>query len=499
MRRISTGCFVAALALAATFSPAAAEPVSAPQRADVVRELGAMLAADYVLPDVAKEMQAKLDGHLAAGDYDALTDTDAFAARLTEDLRAVSGDMHLRVMFGENLPGQFGGDGPRVVRRVVPGDGAPAPGEGRPVRRVVRGGPEGAPGGEPVIVREVAPPGGDRPGKPGKPGEPVIDVDVDHAPTDGGVFAGGPGIGETRMLPGGIGVIPVTLFKPLGMERERAERAMASVADANALIFDLRRCRGGAPEMVHFLTSYLYGPEPFHLLTYYTANEPPDSAYTLAEVPGRRLPDVPVYVLTSRMTASGGEEFAYNLKHHGRATIVGETTAGGGHGGGVEPVAHGFHAFVPTFRPVHPVTGQGWEGRGVAPDLECSSGQAELRAREAALTVLSKADDSEEQKSALAEVRAELAIADIPFDRAAFTEYGGKYGIRTIFVEDDGLYLQRQGGPRLLLVRRGPDEFELDILPEAKIRFARDDDGVIHELHVFGPRQEWEVTQREAS
>jgi hypothetical protein len=34
-----------------------------------------------------------------------------------------------------------------------------------------------------------------------------------------------------------------------------------------------------------------------------------------------------------------GEEFTYDLKHHGRATVVGETTAGAGHGGGVHAVA----------------------------------------------------------------------------------------------------------------------------------------------------------------
>ena len=103
---------------------------------------------------------------------------------------------------------------------------------------------------------------------------------------------------------------------------------MAVIEDAEAIIFDLRMCRGGAPDMVHFITSYLYGDEPFHLLTYHHARAEPDSAYTLSEVPGRRRPDVDAYVVTSRFTGSGGEEFTHNLKHHGRATVVGETTAG---------------------------------------------------------------------------------------------------------------------------------------------------------------------------
>ena len=42
-----------------------------------------------------------------------------------------------------------------------------------------------------------------------------------------------------------------------------------------------------------------------------------------------------------------------------------------------------------------------------------------------------------------------------------------------------------------------PDEFVLEMLPDAKIRFARDEDGRIHELHVFGMHKTWEVTARD--
>jgi C-terminal processing protease CtpA/Prc len=74
-------------------------------------------------------------------------------------------------------------------------------------------------------------------------------------------------------------------------------------------------------------------------------------------------------VLTSDRTFSGGEEFAYNLKHFGRATIVGETTVGGAHP--TEPVElpRDFVMGVPNARPVHPVTGTNWEGSGVEPDI----------------------------------------------------------------------------------------------------------------------------------
>lgn len=76
-----------------------------------------------------------------------------------------------------------------------------------------------------------------------------------------------------------------------------------------------------------------------------------------------------MYVLTSDLTFSGGEEFAYNLKAQGRATLVGETTRGGAHPTQVFPITPTFEITVPIARSVNPVTGGNWEGTGVEPDL----------------------------------------------------------------------------------------------------------------------------------
>lgn len=40
---------------------------------------------------------------------------------------------------------------------------------------------------------------------------------------------------------------------------------------------------------------------------------------------------LPIVILSSSRTFSGSEAFAYVMKHHNRATIIGETTRGGAH------------------------------------------------------------------------------------------------------------------------------------------------------------------------
>jgi C-terminal processing protease CtpA/Prc len=95
-----------------------------------------------------------------------------------------------------------------------------------------------------------------------------------------------------------------------------------------------------------------------------------DEFSTLRTVTGKRFGATkPVYVLTSSRTFSAAEEFAYDLQSRKRAVIVGETTGGGAHPGGVTRVEDDFAVFVPSGRAINPVTGTNWEGTGVRPEI----------------------------------------------------------------------------------------------------------------------------------
>ena len=73
--------------------------MDAAERKKVIDGVATSLTEFYVDGAVAQQMTDALKAHEAKGDYGAITDGDDFAARLTDDMRAVSHDKHLRVDF----------------------------------------------------------------------------------------------------------------------------------------------------------------------------------------------------------------------------------------------------------------------------------------------------------------------------------------------------------------------------------------------------------------
>jgi hypothetical protein len=185
------------------------------------------------------------------------------------------------------------------------------------------------------------------------------------------------GIARVERLAGNVGLIKLTEVTDPAFGAHAIAAAMELVAETHALIFDLRRNRGGAPDGVTFWHSYLFKDSGTLLNTIYDGATGQTRQYwTLAHVPGRRYLDRPVFVLTSDFTFSGGEEFAYNLKALKRAVLVGETTRGGAHPTDVVPLSAAFELTVPIARSINPVTGTNWEGVGVEPDVAVPAAEA---------------------------------------------------------------------------------------------------------------------------
>jgi hypothetical protein len=280
--------------------------IDAATRARVIDAAIAKLDEFYVFPDVARKMGMAVRARAKRGEYDSVTDGNAFANLLTEHFRDVSHDKHLSVTFS-------------------------------PIRL-----PEESPSPPPDAIAHYR-------------------AAMEEANC---------GFEKVEHLSGNVGYLKFNFFADPGVCGDTAVAAMNFLANVDALIVDLRQNGGGDPKMVALISTYLFAT-PTHLNDLWERKSGETKQYwTLPYVPGKHLPTIPVFVLTSHRTFSGGEEFTNNLKALKRATIVGEVTGGGAHPVAGHRIDDRFTIGVPFARAINPTTKTNWEGVGIEPDVK---------------------------------------------------------------------------------------------------------------------------------
>lgn len=188
------------------------------------------------------------------------------------------------------------------------------------------------------------------------------------------------GFHKLEHLPSNIGYIDLRLLMPGSAGRCAA--AMALFADTDALIIDLREARGGEPHAVAELASYFLNRRTHLSDVLDRHGQVLEAIHTRDELTGPRYGEArPLFILTSRRTFSGAEDFSYAMKNLRRATLVGEATGGGAHPGCTRRLSTHLAAFIPTTRSRSPVTLTDWEGVGVQPDVAVPADQALAQAR----------------------------------------------------------------------------------------------------------------------
>ncbi len=180
-------------------------------------------------------------------------------------------------------------------------------------------------------------------------------------------------IRKAELLPHNIGYLKLDFFPDASICGDEVKSAMTSLEHANAIIFDLRDNTGGFPETVSLVASYLFDHPEY---MYGPRSAPTVGSWTRSPVTGSKLADKPAYVLTSRSTWSGAEQFSYDLKMLKRATLVGETTRGGAHAGTFHRLDDHFGMGIPEERSVNPFGKADWEGVGVEPDVKVKAAHA---------------------------------------------------------------------------------------------------------------------------
>jgi retinol-binding protein 3 len=185
---------------------------------------------------------------------------------------------------------------------------------------------------------------------------------------------------KVEILPNQIGYFKLNSFPDPAVCGAEARAAMQRLNRADAIIFDLRNNGGGDPDMVARISSQLFD----HPVPWFNPRANPSSSL-LSPASGSRLADKPVYVLTSSLTFSGAEHFAYNLKMLKRATIVGETTGGADHAGVFHRIDDHFGVAIIETPITNPYGKPDWALVGVAPDVKVPAPDALATAEKLAL------------------------------------------------------------------------------------------------------------------
>ena len=331
------------IAVGAFVLPAAQQPstatLDAATRAQVIDGAIDHMRRAYIFADVAEKMAAAIRERASKSEYDTVTSPREFAEILTRHLQDVSHDKHLRVIYN----------------------------------------PDGFP--------------------PQRSGPPTAEERAQRLADE---RRRNFGFQRVERLEGNVGYIELLGFSGSDEVAEAAVPAMNFVANTDALIFDLRRNGGGSPVTIGLISSYLFD-KVVHLNDFYIREfDRTQQFFTKADVQGSRYGEQkPVFVLTSSRTFSAAEEFTYNLKNLKRATIVGETTGGGAHPGGVRPITDRFGIWLPNGRAINPITKTNWEGVGIEPDIKVESVQALQAAHLAALRKIRESASNDRHRQQL--------------------------------------------------------------------------------------------------
>ncbi len=168
--------------------------VDSAERQRVIDGVAKNLKESYVYPDLAQKMEDGIRANQKRGEYDAITDPDAFANRLTKDLQAVSHDKHLGVNYSPV--------------KLPPEGSTPSAEEEARFRKM---------------------------------------LEQTNCSFE-----------KIEILPRNIGYLKLNAFPDPTICGPTAVAAMNFLAHVDGIIFDLRENGGGDPKMVAMISSYLF-------------------------------------------------------------------------------------------------------------------------------------------------------------------------------------------------------------------------------------------------
>lgn len=228
------------------------------------------------------------------------------------------------------------------------------------------------------------------------------------------------GLMAVRRLPGNIGYLKLRYFEQGPEGATLVDAAMGLLRHTDALVIDLRENTGGGGASDERLLGHLSRqPIVMAQLHWRKADGGEEIQQRRVDMPKTEplYADKPIFVLTGPRTFSAAEGFAYDIQANKRGVLIGTRTRGGGNPSNrpAPPLGFGLTVFVPNGQAVHPITGKGWDGVGVAPDVETPLEGALIEAYRRALAMakplVSTPKSEKERADAIADPAAAL-LAD---------------------------------------------------------------------------------------
>ena len=398
-----------------------AQPISQQTIAQTIGELRGTLERNYIHQDKVDTIHSALQDRHLEGAYDSASIASEFADRLTHDLIEASDDFHFAVAYD-----------PQWIEtaRREPSDHA--------------------------SLQEDA----------------LESLERSNF-----------GFQKLEILEGNVGYIRFDYFPDPQHSFEAGARAMRFVENADAIIFDMRYNRGGHNQFAQYITSFLYEASDHRMIHEYAYMQDGELVsgeyWTIPTLPGKRMPEIPVFVLTSTTTFSAGEWFAYELQKLGRATLVGQTTTGASHAVNRVPINDHFLLQVPVGIGRDPVDKSDFEGIGVKPDVRIDASLAKIEAHKLALSAIAK--NAPERRADLKWLRPLLEARRVTpkLSEAQLERLAGRYNGRQIKRSDDRLTYHWRERFQLTLVPLTETLFAVEGSNDFRFRFAEENGAVV--------------------
>lgn len=366
------------------------QPLTAEIKKQTIDDLSALLPERYAYKETGQKLQQLLQQNLRAGKYDSYTSPLEFSIAVTNDLRSLRSDRHLALNYSPQT---------------------------QPANTVAN-----------------------TPAQPPSPEEQAKRASAFNRQMNFGFK-------KAQFFNGNIGYLKLDYFDSyLDYSSPVADASMAFFKNSDALIIDLRENGGGSGQMVNYIAGFFFKDRTLAGSSYNRLTDTTAEEFITPQPKEKQLPDMDLYILTSKSTVSAAEALAYNLKYLREAKVIGETSAGAANPGRVTRLNSLFTAFIPNRHGMNVVTGTNWEGTGVSVDIACPAEDALRIARIEALKKLQQKATTPLQQRKFSNYITYLEKTDPERELPERTlrQYVGEYqGGRTITLEDGKLYYAR--------------------------------------------------------